>query len=276
MTSIRRKPHFWRRQIPHSKFDAVRLLPSSIRKGERFETATDVDAESIRSEQSLKIICPRSAFAAYLSECRESDYHCERTYCPRCARAFRRYLIGELLRLYDEFVGKVRISTVLLKGAPKGKLGTLEVAPYDHMLRKRLVRAGLRDVPVVGGFEVMYRADRKTWVLHMNLAIFGGDQAAIAALEQTFAKSEFNRPVQTVDVKNPVRQFSYLLKFTTYHRPFKQTGPMKSPARPLNPSEHYELISWMAKYAFTDHLFLFNARRYGASIRLNSNPSRKA
>jgi hypothetical protein len=122
----------------------------------------------------------------------------------------------------------------------------------------------------------MYRADRKIWVLHMNLAIFGGDPTAISAFEQTFAESKFNRPVHTVPVKNPARQFSYLLKFTTYHRPFKQTGPAKALAKPLNPAEHYELISWMARYAFTDHLFLFNARRYGASIRLNSSRSRKA
>jgi hypothetical protein len=155
-------------------------------------------------------------------------------------------------------------------------LSTLAIASYDHALRKRLVRAGLRDVPVIGGFEVMYRADRKIWVLHMNLAIFGGDPTAISAFEQTFAESKFNRPVHTVPVKNPARQFSYLLKFTTYHRPFKQTGPAKATAKPLNPSEHYELISWMAKYEFTDHLFLFNARRYGPSIRLKSSRSRKA
>ncbi len=276
MTSTRRKPSFWKRQKPASKFDAVRLLPSSFRKGERFETASDVNRESVRSEQSLKAFRPRSAFAAYLSECRESDYHCECTYCPRCARVFRRYLIGELLRLHENFAGRVRISTVLLEVAVKGKLSALEIASYNDLLRKRLVRAGLRDVPVIGGFEVMYRADRKVWVLHMNLAIFGGDPDAIAVFEQTFAKSKFYRPVQTVDVKNPVRQFSYLLKFTTYHRPFKQTGSAKSPARPLNPAEHYELISWMAKYEFNDHLFLFNARRYGASIRFNSRRSRKA
>jgi hypothetical protein len=188
---------------------------------------------------------------------------------------FRRYLIGELLRLHSEFAGNVKISTVLLEAVPKGRLSALDIASYNGVLRKRLVRAGL-DVPVIGGVEMMYRADEKIWVLHMNLALFGGVPAEIAAFEQTFASSAFHRPVQTVDVKDPVRQFSYLLKFTTYHRPFKQTGPAKAPAKPLNAAEHFELISWMAKHEFPDHLFLFNARRYGPSIRLNTRGSRKA
>lgn len=274
MPAIRRKPSFWKREEPAPRYDIAQLRLKSHERP--FETMLDVNVESMRSETSLRARQPRSKFADDLVDCREGHYHCERTYCPRCARVFRRYLIGELLRLNDEFVGNVRISTVLLKGAPKGKLSTLAIASYDHALRKRLVRAGLRDEPVIGGFEVMYRADRKIWVLHMNLAIFGGDPTAISAFEQTFAESKFNRPVHTVPVKNPARQFSYLLKFTTYHRPFKQTGPAKALAKPLNPAEHYELISWMARYAFTDHLFLFNARRYGASIRLNSSRSRKA
>jgi hypothetical protein len=77
-------------------------------------------------------------------------------------------------------------------------------------------------------------------------------------------------------VKDPVEQLSYLLKFTTYHRPYEQHGTKKSKAVPLNPPEHFELVRWMAQYTFTDHLFLFNARRRGVSIELSNKEARKA
>lgn len=266
---------YWRRG-PFLRFDIGRLLPGTLPRGKRFETVADANDESIRSEQVLLNRKSQNRFATYLIECRGECYHCEKTYCPRCARAFRRYLVGELLRLNDEFGGSVKISTVLLETVLKGKLNTLDIASYDQMLRKRLLRSGLSSVPIIGGIEIMYRADKKVWILHLNLAFFGGEPAAIAAFEETFSRAEFYRPVHTVDLKNPAQQFSYLLKFTTYHRPFQQTGPRKAPAKPLNPDDHYELVSWMAQHEFTDHLFLFNARRYGPSIRLNNKDSRKA
>ncbi|WP_338691749.1 hypothetical protein V5279_36095 [Bradyrhizobium sp. 26S5] len=271
MTNPRRNVPFWRRLNPAAEFDIVGLLPSSLQKAERFETEADVDIESIRSERVLVGQRPRTEFAVYLSECREGHYSCERTYCPRCARAFRRHLIGELLRLSSKFNGGIKISTVLLATVTKGELGTLEIARHGHALRKRFVRAGLGDAAVIGGFEVSYRAREKIWVLHINLAIFGGDPDALAAFEAACSDTGLYRPVETVELMDAAEQLSYLLKFTTYHRPFQQTGPEKSPAVPLNPSEHYELLSWMAQHEFTDHLFLFNARRYGPTIKLTEN-----
>ena len=77
-------------------------------------------------------------------------------------------------------------------------------------------------------------------------------------------------------VKDAAEQLSYVLKFTTYHRPHQQRGPTKAKAVPLNLSEHLELVRWMARYEFSDHLFLFNARRRGASIEFSSKEARKA
>ena len=276
MPSLRRKVPFWRRAEHSAEHDIAKLLHAVLNRGKRFETMLDVDAESHRSQAVLATYRPRNAFARYLLECREGHYDCEQTYCPRCARAFRRNFIGELLRLEGEFAGIVKMSTVLLEAVPNGELGDIEIAKYDHVLRKRLARAGLTNVPVIGGIEVFYRAAEKRWVFHINLAFFGGKADAIAAFEASCSNSDFDRPVVTFDVKNPPEQLSYLLKFTTYHRPFKQTGPTRSPARPLNPADHYELVSWMAQHDFADHLFLFNARRYGASIQFSNASARKA
>jgi hypothetical protein len=75
---------------------------------------------------------------------------------------------------------------VLLEAAPKGKLLDLEIAQCRHSLRKRLDRAGLGGTPVIGGFEMAYRARTKEWVLHVNLVMFGGDEQAIARFEDGF------------------------------------------------------------------------------------------
>jgi len=81
----------------------------------------------------------------------------------------------------------VTILTVLLESAQSDKLLTLEIERYRHSLRKRLDRTGLRGVPAIGGFETIYRAGPKEWMLHMNLVIFGGSAKAITKFKRGFS-----------------------------------------------------------------------------------------
>jgi len=113
-------------------------------------------------------------------------------------------------------------------------------------------------------------------VLHINLVMFGGGETTIAKFEEGFRDNGLYRPVERVTVEDPAEQLSYVLKFTTYHRPHQQHGSKKAKAVPLNPAEHFELVRWMAQQEFTDHLFLFNARRRGVSIELSTKDARKA
>ena len=252
------------------------LLPATLGKDKRLRTTSDAGAEGCCSQADLVAHRPLSNFAEYLLECREGLYDCKQTYCPRCARIFRRYLSSELFRLAGEFSDSIKISTVLLAAILKGKFAHVEIALYVDVVRQRLNRARLNDGPVVGGVEVLYRASQKIWVFHINLALLGGGVDAIAAFEASCSNLDFDRPVVTNDVNDAPEQLSYLLKFTTYHRPFKQIGPKRSPAKPLNPTDHYELVSWMAQHDFADHLFLFNVRRHGSSIQFSNASVRRA
>jgi hypothetical protein len=132
------------------------------------------------------------------------------------------------------------------------------------MLRKRLQRAGL-DLPVIGGFEVVYKAKRKVWVLHINLVIVGGDNKAHERFKASFEDSDIERPIMGVPLNDPAEQLSYVLKFNTYHRPYEQKGSARSEAKPLNGREHAALVKWMRRLQFQDFLFLVNARRKGGS-----------
>lgn len=271
MIQSRRKLPYWKRTIPAAPFDIAKLRPKEMPLGKRFETPSDARNESLRSEILLAGQRQGKAYSIYLCDCREDHYHCQKTFCPQCARAFRRHATGELLRLYSVSKTKTWVLVILLEAAPRGKLQDLQIERYRHSLRKRLDRAGLAHVPVVGGFEMIYRSRSKEWVLHINLVMFGGSEEAIARFEEGFRDEEFYRPVERVLVEDPAEQLSYVLKFTTYHRPRTQYGPKKSKAVPLNSSEHLELVRWMAQYEFTDHLFLFNARRRGSTIALTGS-----
>jgi hypothetical protein len=276
MSGTRRKPFYWRRKDPAARFDIAKLRPKSLERGERFETPSDAREESVRSQMILNRLRRNGVHVAYLRECGEGHYHCEKTFCPLCARTFRRYFTGQLLRLNSKFVGRTRVLVVLLENAPRGRLEQLRIERFRQVLRKRLDRAGLSNTAVIGGFEICYRASSREWVLHVNLVIFGGDEQAIAKFVEASQANEFYRPVKRADLEDHVKQLSYVLKFGTYHRPQEQRGPAKAKAVPLNPAEHLELVRWMAQYEFTNHLFLFNARRRGVSIELSNKDARKA
>jgi hypothetical protein len=161
------------------------------------------------------------------------------------------------------------MATVLLEAAASDKIDALDPGRHRSRLRRRLQNAGLGDLPVVGGFEMIYRAREKQWILHINLVIVGATEQALAKFKKSFDESTIERPVLEVPVKDRAEQLSYVLKFTTYHRPYKQTGPSKSQAMSLNAPEHYALVKWMSQLEFHELMFLFNARRLGSTIELH-------
>src|ERR1700730_2342315 len=204
----RRKNPFWRRGKPKPKHDVALLRPADLPRGQRFETLTDVRQESERSEKLLRSFAAGSAvLAEYLQECRVGDYQCNNPFCPICGRVFRRWFIGELLRIAS---GRdhVHLYTVLLKEAAKDKIDELDPAPFRASLRKRLQRAGLGNIPVIGGFEIVYRAKRQIWVLHANLVMIGGGNRTRKKFKATFQGNDLERPVVRAKLKNPPKQLS--------------------------------------------------------------------
>jgi hypothetical protein len=165
------------------------------------------------------------------------------------------------LRITDTARKPITVFTVLLKKAQHNKMDDLDLEKHRDSLRKRLLRAGLHDAITIGGYENLYRARTKEWVLHINLVIIGGTKAAIDEFQDSFSDADIERPVMKMAANDLRKQLSYVLKFTTYHRPYRQRGAIKSSARPLNAAEHLALVRWMAQRRFKDFMFLLNARR---------------
>jgi hypothetical protein len=182
----RRKARFYLRQQPKPQHDIRLLRPLTLPLGERFETLEDVHKYSIASEQQLDISTRREdqRLADQLHECRTSHQRCGLPSCPICARLFRIWFIGELLRIVEEVgAAQVHIETVLLAQAPYDKIEVLDVKRYDALLRKRLNRNGLADAGIIGGYENIYRAKSKIWMMHLNLVMIGGNVEDIRAFE---------------------------------------------------------------------------------------------
>jgi hypothetical protein len=272
MEQERKKPPFWRRGKPNPKYDITLLRPAKLRKGERFETLADAREESERSEKLLLSFSGGNrVIGEYLQECRAEYYECNNTFCPICARQFRRWFIGELLRV-TKGCDHIHIYTVLLKEAATDKINELDPAPCRHVLRKRLQRSGLGKVPVIGGFEIAYKAAQRVWILHANLVMIGGEEKARKKFKKAFRGDDFDRPLLGTTLKDRAEQLSYVLKFTTYHRPYEQRGATRSEAKPLNPKEHAALLKWMWQFEFKDFLLLINARRQGGNKIVLSPP----
>ena len=260
---------FWHAFKPETSYDISRLHPAIWPKRLRFETEIDVNNESVRSASLLRSgNGDQQGLADELDECRAGDVRCNLPACPICSRAFRRWFTAELLRV-TEHKDDATTLTILLKKAPRGQLSELNLAACRDLLRKRVQRNGLNDIPVIGGFEVAYQD--QAWILHAHLVIIDAQEEAIENFKATFENSQLQRPTFEASLKDRPKQLSYLLKFGTYHRPFQQIGPGKSPAKPLNPPEHRELVQWMSGYKFTDFLFLSGARRFGSEIRLKAD-----
>lgn len=258
----KRRPPFWLRKSPPAHIDIAKLLPRTLGRGRRFETQPDVIHESQRSELLL-LQAGASLTAEYLNDCRSGAYRCLKTYCPICAREFRRWFIGEVIAC-AETKASSHIVTVLLESIPRGALAAVDLGNHRALIRKRLKKTFSMHVPVIGGFEVVYQAKAKKWILHVNLLITDARKGQIAAFRAYWPQ---RRAVLAHPLRNLARQASYLLKYTTYHRPGKRTGPFRGRARPLNALDHRELVDWMQGFRFEDFIFLFGCRREGRRIR---------
>src|ERR1019366_5151059 len=218
----RRRAPFYRRRKPKPEHDIRLLRPNSLPLGERFETLQDARRYSLDSEYKLDLLThQQDQLSDHLYECRTLAQRCDQPYCPLCARPFRIWFIGELLRIIENIgSGPVYILTILLEEASYDEIHRLNVKGYDAELRKRLRRNGLGDAVVIGGYEIIYRAKSKTWMLHTNLVIIDGTIEAIEQFKATFSDSDIEKPVLIETLEDLAIQLSYILKFTTYHRPF--------------------------------------------------------
>jgi hypothetical protein len=252
----RGRPPFWQ-QPPHPQYDVVRLTRHAS-KG-RFETIRKVEEyyniniKALRRDDGCQHIADR------IESCSGSP--CESPLCPYCARKYRRWFTGQVLRIADGVPGT--ILTLLLEEVPASRLLKVEISRLHDRLRKRLTRAGI--IAAIGGTEAKYEARRESWIVHVHLVAFGVDDAAIRRLKRMAQKDGLKRPVMAQPLRDRAQQISYLQKFSTYHRPGSPNRG-KASSVPMHHLQIGQLARWTEVHKFKDFLFLLGFRRRGCLL----------
>jgi hypothetical protein len=78
---------------------------------------------------------------------------------------------------------------------------------------------------VLGGIEAEYRLGDDAFLLHAHLLVSPLPRDELNELRSAFANIDAVRPIEVQQLKDAPRQISYLIKFTTFHRPGSQNGP---------------------------------------------------
>jgi hypothetical protein len=254
-------PRRWARDNPSPDYDIKRLRPASLRRGERFETPADARRYSLINESKIQAAPGLENLTRALRACREEGEPCFVPYCPICARRYRRWLIGQTLPFFFGIEVPAFFVTILLEECGVGDLHKIDVERSRRRLRTRMHRTLLPGAILVGGIEVGLKDER--WLIHAHLACLGPAEAELRRLAGSHERS---RALDIRQLRDVVRQVSYLQKFSTFHRPGQQTGSGRSRAYPLPAARSRELAAWMSDHEFEDFLFLYGARRRGSRI----------
>lgn len=245
------------------KFDIAHLRPEHLPPGERFETPADGrarrDAEQERLERSPEL----TEVADRLLGC-SAESPCAEVTCPTCARRFRRWLTGQALRHQSTL--DLQMLTVGLELVPTKRLANFDLRVVKRRAAQRVRRAAPSAQFILGGIEADYRQNDEAFLLHAHLLVPRLPRDELIALRSAFADIGVTRALKVQPLRDPPAQISYVLKFTTYHRPGSQKGSRRPNAVPLPDYAFEQLTLWRARYGFLDFVFMLGLRRRGGDL----------
>jgi hypothetical protein len=212
------------------EFDIALLRPDNLPRRHRFETMADARARRETELDRFERIAGLGHVADRLFGCC-AESPCAEVYCPICARLFRRWLTGQALR-HQPDLDLVAI-TVALELVANKKLRTLDLRVLKRRASQRIRRAAPSARFVLGGIEADYRQNDDSFLVHAHLLIPRLPRDELTALRSTFADIGVTRAVKAQPLRDPPAQISYVLKFTSFHRPGSQNGSRRPIAIPL-------------------------------------------
>jgi hypothetical protein len=250
-------------QFVPREFDIARLRPQGLPPSKRFETIGDARARLDAEIARLENIPHLALLADELYSCTAAS-PCAQVYCPVCARSFRRWFTGQGLSHQGEL--DFRFVTVALELMRGSNLTLCDLRLMKRRAAQRIRRAAPSAGVVLGGIEADYRQSDDTFLVHAHLLIPRLPRHEEQALRSAFADIDVARAVRVQPLSDPPAQISYLLKFTTFHRPCLQNGSRRPKAIPLPDDAFRELTLWRAEYSFLDFVFMMGLRRNSGNL----------
>ena len=245
------------------EFDIARLRPEKLPRGARFETLADARARRDIQLDRFERIAGLGHVADRLFGC-SAESPCAEMSCPICARLFRRWLISQALRPQHDL--DLVVLTIALELVASKKLRTLDL----RVLKRRAAQCIRRAAPsarlVLGGIEADYRQNDDSFLVHADLLVPRLPRDELTALRSAFADIDVTRAVKRQLLRDPPAQISYMLKFTTFHRPGSQNGSRRPTAIPLPDQALKRLTLWRAQHGFLDFVFMLGLRRNGSDL----------
>lgn len=265
-------PLNYARSSPPGRYDIATLVADF----ETFEDASD------RSKQLIKTLRggDRQAqrLARRLAKCRKMR-RCGISVCPKCLRPFRRWYVGQILRLVegDDVVHAATLIPDVLYRA--GELYEFDLRTAKRTFQRQLARTDLADCQVFGGIDISMnigpRKRKKWWQYHYDVLIVGASKKEIAKALRPYFPITIDTPrpilIREVTVDLP-RRASYCLKayFERRVRYRDDRGHLNvSPnGRRLKPDELRELAVHVAEFSVADRMVIRGARRYSDQLRV--------
>jgi len=245
------------------EFDIARLRPHNLPRAQRFETEADARARRDTEHERFERITGLAHVANLLFQC-EGESPCAEAYCPSCGRLFRRWLTGQALRLQADL--DLEVITVALELVPTQMLPDCDVKVVKTRVAQRFRRAAPSAKFVLGGIEAEYLRGDDAFLVHAHLLVSRLPRDELKALRSAFADIDVARAVKVQAMRDPAAQISYLLKFTTYHRPGSQNGSRRPTAIPLPDHALKQLTLWRARHGFLDFVLMMGLRRSGGDL----------
>jgi hypothetical protein len=245
------------------KFNIVRLRPADLPRAERFETVADVGTRRINEAARLEEIDGLGRIAARLRAC-TPQARCTSVCCPSCSRKFRRWFICQALRHERDL--ELQVLTVALELVPSNELSQINLSVLKRRTSQRIRRAAPSVRFVLGGIEADYRQTDDAFLVHAHLLVSRLPRDEVKALRSAFAEIGVTRAIKVQPLRDPVTQISYLLKFTTFHRPGSQNSSRRPSAIPLPSEALKQLTLWRAQHGFLDFVFMTGLRRRGGDL----------
>ncbi|WP_082767148.1 hypothetical protein [Bosea sp. PAMC 26642] len=162
---------------------------------------------------------------------------------------------------------KLKFATIYIAEIATGQLSSVDLKKKNHALRMDLRRAGMASTVVFGNVEVAYIARTKRWLLHAHLILRDPSAASLALLDDKAWKAGGDGALKIEKVTNPLRQFSYCLKFPLYHRPGKG-GARRARAYSIPKAALSELLAWLSRHDPKEFVFLQRLRWAGRKLAL--------
>lgn len=245
------------------KFDIALLRPDNLPRRHRFETMADAQARQDTELDRFEQIAELSHVAGRLVSC-SAESPCAEVYCPICARLFRRWHTGQALRHQSTL--DLQMLTVGLELVTTKRLANFDLRAVKRRAAQRFRRAAPSAQFILGGIEAEFRQNDDAFLLHAHLLVPRLPRGELIALRSAFADIDVTRAVKVQPLRDAPKQISYLLKFTTFHRPRSQNGSYRPTAVPLPDHALKQLTLWRARHGFLDFVFMLRLRRRGGDL----------